>query len=81
MKLTEDSYSPLGRGVLTGQLKSRADFPEGDLRLHMPRFSEENFPLNLKLVEQLQDLAKAKGVESSQLAIACKSIHHQVSSL
>ena len=34
-------YSPLGKGFLTGQIKSRKDLPEGDLRLHFDRFSEE----------------------------------------
>lgn len=64
------AYSPIGRGFLTGALKSPADIPEGDLRHTMPRFSAENFPTNLKLVEKLQDLAKAKGVAPSQLAVA-----------
>lgn len=77
MWLTNNRYSPLGRGMLTGQLKSRDDFPEGDIRLHMPRFSKENFPLNLKLVEKLQDIAKSKSVEPSQLAVACISPFRQ----
>jgi len=37
------AYSPLGRGFLTGQVRSRDDLPEGDWRLTLPRFSEENF--------------------------------------
>jgi len=37
-------YSPLGRGFLTGQIKSRDDLPEDDFRRHAPRFSEGNFP-------------------------------------
>jgi aryl-alcohol dehydrogenase-like predicted oxidoreductase len=54
------AYSPLGRGVITGQFRSRADFEEGDFRLLQPRWSEENFPKNLKLVDQFIEFAKKK---------------------
>ena len=64
------AYSPLGRGLLTGQIKSRDDFPEGDMRLHFPRFSEENFPKNLELAYKLEAFAEAKGCKPSQLALA-----------
>jgi aryl-alcohol dehydrogenase-like predicted oxidoreductase len=63
-------YSPLGRGFLTGTFKSPADFEDGDLRKVLPRFSEENFPKNLVLVEQLEGLARQKNVTSSQLILA-----------
>ena len=63
-------YAPLGRGFLTGQLKSPDDFPEGDIRRFLPRFSAENFPKNLKIVDSLGEIAKAKGVGVSTLAIA-----------
>jgi len=64
------AYSPLGRGFLTGQLKSRADIMEGDFRLMLPRFSEENFSKNLDLVNWLTQLAEKKGCTSGQLALA-----------
>ena len=64
------AYSPLGRGFLTGQLKSPDDFPEGDVRKFFPRFSAENFPKNLKLVTELEKIAKAKGIAPGQLALA-----------
>ncbi|KAK9474800.1 NADP-dependent oxidoreductase domain-containing protein [Dipodascopsis tothii] len=64
------AYSPLGRGFLTGSVKSRADIPAGDMRLIMERFSEENFPINLKLVDELHKIAAEKGVAPSHLALA-----------
>lgn len=64
------AYSPLGRGFLTGQYKSPQDFEEGDFRRVFPRFSEENFPKNLKLVEKLAEIAKRKNVTPGQLALA-----------
>lgn len=64
------AYSPLSRGILSGALRSPDDFAEDDFRRHMPRFSPENFPKNLKLVDQITELAKKKGVEASQLTLA-----------
>ncbi|KAI2631778.1 aldo-keto reductase [Xylaria nigripes] len=64
------SYSPLGRGFLTGTLTRRDQLIPGDLRLWMPRFSEQNFQSNLDLVTLLNSIAKEKGVTSSQLTIA-----------
>ncbi len=64
------AYSPLGRGMLTGAYKSPADFEEGDFRKHAPRFSDENFPKNLKLADQLGEVAKKKGCTASQLVLA-----------
>ena len=63
-------YSPLGRGFLSGEFESPDDFPEGDYRRNSPRFQGENFDKNLKLVEQVKEIAAAKGVTASQLAIA-----------
>jgi aryl-alcohol dehydrogenase-like predicted oxidoreductase len=63
-------YSPLGRGFLTGQLKSPDDFDEDDFRRGLPRFQGENFDKNLELVEKVKDLAAAKGVTAGQLALA-----------
>jgi aryl-alcohol dehydrogenase-like predicted oxidoreductase len=64
------AYSPLGRGFLTGQIKSPDDFEENDFRKHAPRFNKENFPKNLKLVKILQDVASKKGCTSGQLSLA-----------
>ena len=64
------AYSPLGRGLLTGQYKSHNDFEEGDFRKRAPRYSEENFPKNLKLVEELSSLAQKKGCTPGQLTLA-----------
>jgi aryl-alcohol dehydrogenase-like predicted oxidoreductase len=64
-------YSPLGRGFLTGAIKSRADLDPKDPRLTMhPRFSEENFDANLRLVDIFAQLAKEKGCTSAQVALA-----------
>ena len=64
------AYSPLGRGMLTGTYKSRNDFAEDDWRRNAPRFSDENFPKNLELVEKLSAIAKAKGCTPGQLTLA-----------
>ncbi|KAI0540219.1 aldo-keto reductase [Xylaria digitata] len=64
------AYSPLGRGFLTGALTSRDQLDPKDNRRLMPRFSEENFGDNLKLVQLLGAIAKEKGYTSGQLAIA-----------
>jgi len=64
------AYSPLSRGMLSGSLKGPEDFEEGDFRAAAPRFSKENFPKNLKLVEQMSAIAKKKGVTPSQLTLA-----------
>jgi aryl-alcohol dehydrogenase-like predicted oxidoreductase len=64
------AYSPLGRGFLTGQIKSPDDFEEDDFRKHVPRFNNENFPKNLKLVDSLQEISRKKGCTSGQLSLA-----------
>jgi aryl-alcohol dehydrogenase-like predicted oxidoreductase len=63
-------YSPLGRGFLTGAIRSPEDFEADDYRRHSPRFQGENFARNLHLVEQVRTLAQAKGVTPGQLALA-----------
>jgi aryl-alcohol dehydrogenase-like predicted oxidoreductase len=68
--ITFVSYSPLGRGFLTGAYKSRADFEAGDFRLNNPRFTEEAFKENIKFVEVIDKLAKTKGVTKAQLALS-----------
>lgn len=64
------AYSPLGRGFLTGSIRSRSDFGEGDFRSFAPRFSEENFHKNLELVDKLKALADKKGCTTGQLVLA-----------
>ncbi|KAI9751369.1 MAG: hypothetical protein M4579_006110 [Chaenotheca gracillima] len=64
------AYSPLGRGVMTGQYKSPDDFEENDFRRLMPRFSKENFPKNLALVDQITAIAQKKGCTAGQLTLA-----------
>ncbi|WP_439852947.1 aldo/keto reductase [Pseudomonas syringae] len=64
------AYSPLGRGFLTGALRSPDDFAADDYRRFSPRFQGENFSRNLLLVEKVKALAAAKGVSASQLALA-----------
>jgi len=64
------AYSPMGRGFLTGKIKSRSDLAEDDWRLTLPRFSEENFDKNFKLVEAIETMAKEKGCTPAQLALA-----------
>ena len=63
-------YSPLGRGFLTGQIKTPADFPPGDYRVHSPRFQGENFTKNLELVAKVEEIARIKGCTPAQLALA-----------
>ncbi len=64
------AYSPLGRGFLTGQIKSFDDLAPDDYRRHSPRFQGENFNRNLELVARIQQLAKEKGCSAAQLALA-----------
>lgn len=63
-------YSPLGRGFLTGQIRSADDFAEDDFRRHSPRFQGENFTRNLELVDRVKDLADRKQCTPGQLALA-----------
>ncbi|HTA39225.1 MAG TPA: aldo/keto reductase [Candidatus Acidoferrales bacterium] len=64
------AYSPIGRGFLTGALKTRDDFDEDDFRRHSPRFSAENFDKNLELVAMVEALAARKGCTAAQVALA-----------
>ena len=68
--ITFVSYSPLGRGFLTGTIKSRADFEKGDFRLSNPRFTDEAIMENTKFVEIIAQLAKSKGATKAQIALA-----------
>jgi aryl-alcohol dehydrogenase-like predicted oxidoreductase len=64
------AYSPLGRGFLTGQIRSPDDLAPDDFRRHSPRFQGENFQKNLDLVRHVQELARDKGCTPAQLALA-----------
>jgi aryl-alcohol dehydrogenase-like predicted oxidoreductase len=64
------AYSPIGRGFLSGAIKSPEQFDETDNRRNHPRFQGENFDNNLALVERIKDLSMERGVTPSQLAIA-----------
>ncbi len=64
------AYSPLGRGFLTGSFEKPEDLPKGDRRRQFPRFSEENFRQNMRLVERVREMAVKKGCEPAQLALA-----------
>ena len=68
--ITFVAYSPLGRGFLTGAIKSRTDLEEGDWRLTQPRFTEEAIKENLKFVEVVDQIAQSKGVSKAQVALA-----------
>jgi aryl-alcohol dehydrogenase-like predicted oxidoreductase len=63
-------YSPLGRGFLTGQIKSLDDLEPDDWRRNAPRFQGENFQKNLDLVREIETMAREKGCAPAQLALA-----------
>lgn len=63
-------YSPLGRGFLSGQIRSQSAFGEHDFRATLPRFADGNLEANLALVDQLQAMAAQRGVTAAQLALA-----------
>ncbi|HKU71160.1 MAG TPA: aldo/keto reductase [Burkholderiales bacterium] len=63
-------YAPLGRGLLTGRIKSVDDLRESDRRRRHPRFQPENLAKNLKLVAELEAMARGQGVTAAQLALA-----------
>jgi aryl-alcohol dehydrogenase-like predicted oxidoreductase len=64
------AYSPLGRGFLTGAIRTPEDFEAGDYRRSNPRFMGENFARNLQLVDKVKSLAEKKGCTPGQLALA-----------
>jgi len=64
------AYSPLGRGFLTGAIRSPEDFDADDYRRSSPRFQGDNFARNLQLVDQVKALAADKGCSPAQLALA-----------
>jgi len=64
------AYSPLGRGFLTGQIRSVDDLDPGDFRRVNPRFTGDNFQRNLDVVDRVEELAKEKDCTTGQLALA-----------
>jgi len=64
------AYSPIGRGFLSGQIRSLDDLAPDDFRRHNPRFQGEAFAKNLELVDRVRELADGKGVTATQLALA-----------
>src|SRR5206468_2700795 len=64
------AYSPLGRGFLTGAIRSIDDFAADDYRRSTPRFQGDNFQRNLELVDRVNELATGKGCTPAQLALA-----------
>ncbi len=64
------AYSPLGRGFLSGEIRSREDLADDDWRRNSPRFQGENFDRNLAVVDEVRSIAERKGVTASQLALA-----------
>ena len=63
-------YSPLGRGFLTGRIKSIEDLEEGDYRRHAPRFEADNLAHNLEIIRRLESIAAAKPCSMAQLCLA-----------
>ncbi len=64
------SFSPLGRGFLTGAVQRAEDYPEGDYRRNDPRYRGENFDRNMAAAGRVQAIAAAKGVKPGQIALA-----------
>ena len=64
------AYSPLGRGMLTGQFQRLEDLPADDWRRSVPRWQEENFDHNVRLVGRLEEIAGRRGISAAQLALA-----------
>lgn len=64
------AYSPMGRGFFTGAYRSPEDFETTDVRRALPRFSPENFPRNLEMVDALRAVAEREGVTAGQLTLA-----------
>jgi aryl-alcohol dehydrogenase-like predicted oxidoreductase len=63
-------YAPLGRGLLTGRIKTVDDLAPSDRRRRHPRFQPENLAQNVKLVEELEAMARGQGATAAQLALA-----------
>ena len=68
--ITLVAYAPLGRSMLTGSVKGKADLPEGDRRLAHPRFQGENLDRNVKIVKRLEEISVQKKCTPAQLVLA-----------
>ncbi|MEV3912670.1 aldo/keto reductase [Streptomyces canus] len=64
------AYSPLGRGFLTGAIRSTRELDPGDFRLTTPRFAEGNFERNLRMVDEVEAVAAVAGATPAQVALA-----------
>jgi aryl-alcohol dehydrogenase-like predicted oxidoreductase len=64
------AYAPLGRGLLTGRIKTVDDLPPNDRRRNHPRFQPENLKRNVELVKELEAVARRKGASAAQVALA-----------
>jgi aryl-alcohol dehydrogenase-like predicted oxidoreductase len=64
------AYAPLGRSMLTGSVKGKADLPDGDRRLAHPRFQGENLERNVKIVKRLEEISVEKKCTPAQLVLA-----------
>jgi aryl-alcohol dehydrogenase-like predicted oxidoreductase len=70
MNIAFVAYSPLGRGFLTGEIKTIDDLAQDDWRRNAPRFQGDNFNKNLELAEKVKSMAKKKGCSAAQLSLA-----------
>jgi aryl-alcohol dehydrogenase-like predicted oxidoreductase len=68
--ITLVAYAPLGRSMLTGSVKGKADLPEGDRRLAHPRFQAEHLDANVRIVKRLEEIAEQKKCTPAQLVLA-----------
>ncbi len=64
------AYSPLGRGFLTGAIRSRSDLEPGDWRLQNPRFTDNAIAQNRRIADVVSDIAQALGASAAQVALA-----------
>ncbi len=64
------AYSPLGRGFLTGAIQDVGALESSDFRRHLPKFSDENFEVNKKIVDKLAEVAGRLGITPGQLSLA-----------
>jgi aryl-alcohol dehydrogenase-like predicted oxidoreductase len=70
LNITFVAYSPLGRGLLTGAIADQSDLAEADARRRHPRFTPDNLPRNVTLVQRIEEIAQAKNCTPGQLALA-----------
>jgi pyridoxine 4-dehydrogenase len=78
LNITVVAHTPLGAGMLTGQIQSLEDMPAHDHHRHFPRFQPENFSQTLKLVDEVNRLAMSKGCTTAQLALSWIKAHTKI---